>query len=113
MSDKVEDFETKIRQESAYVELKMRKSRSKAGYTNARNRLRDTLLNDGVNRDLAREHLGEVEENMDRAVSAVHDLVRHFSTSNKSKEMNQVLKEIDTIENQYDKSVELLDVVDY
>lgn len=38
---------------------------------------------------------------------AVHDLLRHLSISNKTTEMNAVLKEIDTFENQYDEVVEL------
>lgn len=66
MSDKEYDLESKMRQESDYVELKMRKARSKAGYTRARNKHTDTILEDSVNRELARGHLDKVDENMDR-----------------------------------------------
>lgn len=111
MSDKETEVVTKpdvkMQQETQLLDLKMAKSRAKAAYTRARNRLQDTLIEDELDRDLCREELDKVEECMDKAIEIAHELAKLYHITNRTNEKDKVLLEVETIEKQYDETMEL------
>ncbi|KAH3823727.1 hypothetical protein DPMN_125545 [Dreissena polymorpha] len=61
-------------QESRIVELKMRKSRSKANFTRTRNKLKEEVNSDTVDKSVMKELLDKLECAMDEAIGTIHEL---------------------------------------
>ncbi|KAH3773128.1 hypothetical protein DPMN_174482 [Dreissena polymorpha] len=74
MDDKEDEDTPQEAPKENLVELKVKKSRCKAPFTRACNKMNDILRDNTPNKDLAKEFLDKFEEAMDMAVQSVEDL---------------------------------------
>ncbi|KAH3833656.1 hypothetical protein DPMN_106969 [Dreissena polymorpha] len=74
MDDKEDEETPQEAPQENLVELKVKKTRCKAAFIRARNKMKDIFRDDTPNKDLAKESLDKVEEAMDMAVQSVQDL---------------------------------------
>ncbi|KAH3872494.1 hypothetical protein DPMN_035710 [Dreissena polymorpha] len=90
------------------VELKVKKSRCKAAFIGARNKMKEILSDHTQNKDLAKESLDKVREAMEMAVHSVKNIALVVKDST---ELASTLNEIDIFEKQYDELVSSYDEV--
>ena len=94
------------REESTVMELKRKKSRCKSSFTQSKNQLLEELDNDEINKEICRTLLGKVEENLDNLLESLNQLSHFYKETYRTDEMIQTIKEIESVEKQYEKIVD-------
>ena len=102
-----ETEEARLEVEAAIMELKKRKSRAKAAFTRARNRLEDLIDDEESSVDTLKENLDKVEAAMDGATEVIYELSDYLKSQKRTTDMLSVLKESEVIEEQYAETLKL------
>ena len=104
--EKEDEKATRHREESAVMELKRKKSRCKSSFTRSKNQLLEELDNDEIDKEICRTLLGRLEENLDNLLESLNQLSHFYKETNRTDEMIQIVKEIESAEKQYENIVD-------
>lgn len=88
--------------EAELSDLKMKKSRGKAGFTRMKNRLYDLCQDEEITKQEIQHTLDKLESAMDKYIENINEIVSFLRNAGRTDEMIQALTEVERAESQYE-----------